>query len=294
MTQKVGIIVGPKWDLFLFSSDIGRVRKEDRFDTEEAALARVKEWGDYDTQEDLEEGREMGAWRIKKILNPQLRGFYSAYAHAYPVDTQTRAERMASSFEENQERSLQRQRASKPVLQHEQFATMEEAELAIDKAIDALAMDLDPRLVGRIQREQRAQGIHQPFITDLTPFGYEVYRGERGGSRFVLAPDTTEEEIRAMKFPESGFLGRSHEEAFTVESGKLRVTDPCYSPTSWCAGTLEEVDVGPVAERATAINLGVTGVLNIAVTEPALGGRRHDAALVDLVLNGLRCHENSP
>ena len=32
--------------------------------------------------------------------------------------------------------------------------------------------------------------------------------------------------------------------AFAVSSGALRVTDPCYTPDTWCAGTLENVKNG--------------------------------------------------
>lgn len=32
--------------------------------------------------------------------------------------------------------------------------------------------------------------------------------------------------------------------AFAVSSGALRVTDPCYAPDTWCAGTLENVKNG--------------------------------------------------
>lgn len=33
-------------------------------------------------------------------------------------------------------------------------------------------------------------------------------------------------------------------QTFTVDSGVLRVTDPCYSPDTWCAGKLEGVKIG--------------------------------------------------
>jgi len=36
----------------------------------------------------------------------------------------------------------------------------------------------------------------------------------------------------------------SDTQTFTVESGALRVTDPCYDMTTWCAGTLDKVRNG--------------------------------------------------
>jgi hypothetical protein len=32
--------------------------------------------------------------------------------------------------------------------------------------------------------------------------------------------------------------------SFTIKSGKVRVTDPCYKPDTWCAGTIENVAKG--------------------------------------------------
>ena len=32
---------------------------------------------------------------------------------------------------------------------------------------------------------------------------------------------------------------REHLGEFNVESGRVRVTDPCYSPGVWCSGELE-------------------------------------------------------
>lgn len=231
--------------VFLYSSDLGRLTFESDHPTREEAMAVVEGW----CREDPEEEHERGLWDIQERLNNHLRGVYVAYAHAYPHER--RSERNAGAVENEtieqfNERSMARQldmqRRSKQLISHEEFPTREAAQLAVDKAVDACALDLDERLYGRIQRQQRAAGIHQRFISDLIPFGYRVYQGECG-PKFKLAADTTIEELRALRFPEG--LGRkSREEQFTVESGALRATDPCYSMDTWCAGTVNNVANG--------------------------------------------------
>lgn len=226
--------------VFLFSSDVGRLTHEADFATEEEAKASVNQWiGDRDWEEEL----AAGMFRIDERLNGHLKGTYSAYAHAYPILEKPKSVE-GESIEAYNERSMKYQRdsqtLSKQIIGHVKFPTRECAELGTDRAIDKLAQELDITLYGRIQRQQRAAGIHERFMTDLKPFGYKVYRGE-SGAKFEYDEETTVEDLKNLKFPAGGAGPKSGLKPFEVKSGALRVTDPCYSMETWCAGTTENV-----------------------------------------------------
>lgn len=231
--------------VFLYSSDVNRLTFESDHSTREDAEAVVADW----CRDDAEEEFERGMWRIQERLNGHLRGSYKAYAHAYPH--QRRSERNkrpeGETIEQFNERSMAQQidmqRRSKQLINNERFPTRESAQLAVDKAIDNFAMELNPSLYGRIQRQQRAAGIHERFISDLIPFGFNVYQRD-AGPVFEYAADSTLEELRAIRFPEGGFKGKSRESVFAVESGSLRVTDPCYDLGVGCAHTIDKVENG--------------------------------------------------
>lgn len=53
-----------------------------------------------------------------------------------------------------------------------------------------------------------------------------------------------QERFRKIELPEKDVIKLSPEESFTVNSGALRVTDPCYDMDTWCAGTQEGVKNG--------------------------------------------------
>lgn len=244
--------------LFLYSSDVGRLTFEADFETYADAINHLKGW--LPDPEVLEERRELvaaglmtedeaGMWKIQERLNGHLRGSYLAYAHAYPHERRSERNKApeGETIEQFNERSMAKQldaqRRSKQLISHVEFPTREAAQLAVDRAIDQCAQDLDITLYGRIQRQQRKEGIHERFITDLTPFGFKVYQGDYG-PKFKLASDTTIEELRAIRFPVGGHGARSREAQFTVESDSLRVTDPCYDLSVWCASTVEKVKNG--------------------------------------------------
>lgn len=59
-----------------------------------------------------------------------------------------------------------------------------------------------------------------------------------------IAVDQLKERFSKIKSPEAGVEKLSPVEHFTVKSGAMRVTDPCYQMDTWCAGTLENVKDG--------------------------------------------------
>lgn len=228
--------------VFLYSSDVDCLTFEGDFATREEADICVANWcGDRDVEEELTAGR----WQIQERLNGHLRGHYEAYAHAYPL--QRRSERQKKEGETSEqwtERTNQashdRQLKSKQLLGHVPYPTKEAAAQAIRVAIDTFLRDIDPQLAGRIERANRAKGIYQKYLTDAAAFGWEIYTGE-SGARFKYEEDTTDEELAAIQFPEGGFGHHSVMQGFTVTSGALRVTDPCYHMEVWCAANLENV-----------------------------------------------------
>lgn len=231
--------------VFLYSSDVGRLTHEGDFATEDEAKASVQNWiGDREWDEEL----AAGMFRIDARLNGHLKGSYRAYAHAYPHERRSERnngpenETIEQFNERNMARQLDAQKRSKQLISKDGFPTREAAQLAADKAIDDFAMELNPSLYGRIQRQQRAAGINERFVLDLIPFGFSVYQGE-AGPKFKLATETTIDDLKAMRFKE-GIGIKSNEATFTVESGSLRVTDPCYSMDTWCAGTTSQVKNG--------------------------------------------------
>ncbi|UKL15019.1 hypothetical protein hairong_115 [Pseudomonas phage hairong] len=202
--------------VFLYSSDVGRLTFEADHPTEDKAKAVVQNWiGDKDWDEEL----AAGSFRIDTILNGHIKGTYSAYAHAYTVekDSENRGHQLISEGG---------------------FKTFECAQLAIDRAVDEFALNMDSRLYARIQREQRAAGINERFITDLAPFGFRVYTGE--DDRFQYDESVTIEDLENLVFPPDGMTVAKSKQ-FEVKSGALRVTDPCYNMETWCAGTTENV-----------------------------------------------------
>lgn len=224
--------------VFLYSSDVGRLTFEADHPTEDEAKAVVQSWiGDNDWDEEL----NAGMFRIDTILNGHIKGTYSAYAHAYPILEKPKSVE-GESLEAYNERSMQYQRdlqlKARPVIGHVPFHTRECAELAIDRAVDELAQELDIRLYGRIQREQRAAGVNERFVTDLRPFGFKVYRGD--GPKFTYDESVTVEDLKNLIFPEASDRV-SKPKPFEVKSGALRVTDPCYDMAVWCAGTSKNV-----------------------------------------------------
>lgn len=202
--------------VFLYSSDVNRLTLEGDFSTEDEAKACVQDLiGDRDWDEELNAGR----FRIDTILNGHIKGSYHAYAHAYTTekDSENRGHQLISKSG---------------------FKTAECAQLAVDRVVDEFALNMDSRLYSRIQREQRAAGIHERFITDLTPFGFRVYAG--GDDRFQYDESVTVDDLENLVFPPAGMVVE-RPRAFEVKSGALRVTDPCYSMDTWCAGTTENV-----------------------------------------------------
>jgi hypothetical protein len=227
-----------QYRVFLYSSDVGRLTHEADFATEEEAKVCVENWiGDRDWDEELVAGN----FEIQTRLNGHLKMAYSAYAHAYPILEKPKSVE-GESLEAFNQRSMKYQTdiqvKAKPIIQHKCFPTRELAEQAIDEAIDELAQDLDIRLYGRVTRARRAAGIHERYLTDLTEFGYKVYRGE--GARAQYADSVTIEDLKAIRFPEPG-IKMAKAQGFEVKSGALRVTDPCYSMDTWCAGTTNNV-----------------------------------------------------
>uniref|UniRef100_A0AAU6W1I6 Uncharacterized protein n=1 Tax=Pseudomonas phage Nican01 TaxID=3138540 RepID=A0AAU6W1I6_9CAUD len=227
-----------QYRVFLYSSDVNRLTLEGDFNTEEEAKACVESWiGDRDWDEELAAGN----FEIQTRLNSHLKMEYSAYAHAYPILEKPKSVE-GESLEAYNERSMNYQRDlqinSKPIISHKLFPTCEAAEQAIDEAIDELAQDLDIRLYGRVTRARRAAGIHERYLTDLTEFGYKVYRGD--GAKAQYATSVTIEDLKAIRFPEPGVKMARHR-GFEVTSGALRVSDPCYEMGTWCAGTTNNV-----------------------------------------------------
>lgn len=227
-----------QYRVFLYSSDVGRLTIEGDFATEEEAKACVESWiGDRDWDEELAAGN----FEIQTRLNSHLKGQYSAYAHAYPI-LEKPVSVEGESLEAYNERSMNYQRdlqvKAKSVISHKLFPTLEAAEQAIDEAIDNLAQDLDIRLYSRVTRARRDAGIHERYLTDLTEFGYKVYRGD--GPKFQYDESVTIEDLKAIRFQEPG-IKLAKAQGFDVKSGALRVTDPCYSMDTWCAGTTKNV-----------------------------------------------------
>lgn len=223
-----------QYRVFLYSSDVGRLTLEGDFNTEEEAKACVESWiGDRDWDEELAAGN----FEIQTRLNSHLKMEYSAYAHAYPIMKKPKGVE-GESVDAFNERNMKYQRDiqinSKPVIRHELFPTREAAEQAIDEAIDKLAQDLDIRLYGRVTRARRDAGIHERYLTDLSEFGYKVYRGD--GPKAQYAETVTVEDLKAIRFQEPG-IKMAKAKGFDVKSGALRVTDPCYEMGTWCAGT---------------------------------------------------------
>lgn len=202
--------------VFLYSSDVGRLTFEGDYASEEEAKATVEGWID---DRDWDEELAAGMFRIDTILNGHIKGTYRAYAHAYTVekDSQNRGHQLISSGGHK---------------------TLECAQLAIDRAVDEFALNMDSRLYGRIQRQQRADGINERFITDLRPFGFKVYTGEE--DRFEYDDSVIIEDLENLIFPPAAMIV-AKAKTFEVKSGALRVTDPCYSMDTWCAGTTENV-----------------------------------------------------
>ncbi|QOC57974.1 hypothetical protein phiK7B1_119 [Pseudomonas phage phiK7B1] len=227
-----------QYRVFLFSSDAGRLTLEGDFNTEEEAKACVESWiGDRDWDEELAAGN----FEIQTRLNAHLKGQYSAYAHAYPIlekPVSVEGQTLEEFSELQRKYQTDIQVKSKPVIQHKLFPTLEQAEEAIDEAIDELAQELDIRLYGRVTRARRAAGIHERYLTDLTEFGYKVYRGD--GPKFQYDESVTVDDLKAIRFPEPG-IKLAKAKGFDVKSGALRVTDPCYSMDTWCAGTAKNV-----------------------------------------------------
>lgn len=64
---------------------------------------------------------------------------------------------------------------------------------------------------------------------------------------------------------------------FQVSSGKLKVTDPCYSPDTWCTATLDHVKNGTWHASVTRENQGVWGnrISMIEVYHDSQKNRRH-------------------
>ena len=59
-----------------------------------------------------------------------------------------------------------------------------------------------------------------------------------------ITADQLKERFSNIKSPEVGVEKLSPVEHFSVKSGAMRVTDPCYQIDTWCAGTLENVKNG--------------------------------------------------
>lgn len=227
-----------QYRVFLYSSDVQRLTIEGDFNTEEEAKACVQNWiGDREWDEELAAGN----FEIQVRLNSHLKGQYSAYAHAYPILEKPLGVE-GESIEAFNERNMNYQRdlqvKAKSVIRHEVFPTLEAAEQAIDKAIDNLAQELDMRMYSRVTRARRNAGINERYLTDLSEFGYRVYRGD--GPKFQYDESVTIEDLKAIRFQEPG-TKMAKMQGFDVASGAMRVSDPCYDMSTWCAGTTENV-----------------------------------------------------
>lgn len=249
--------------VFLFSSDVGRLTFEDDFATEEEAKARVEQWiGDRDWAEE----QARGMFKIEQRLNSHLKGKWRVSIGARPLENDKQMEGVLnkismSAINKNTKEEIERfskeladlqasQRKQQKVILQGEFPVYEVAMLEIDRAIDNFLLEEDPRLYGRIQRQQRADGIHRRFMTDGKPFGYDIYKGEYAVRWSHDEENTTIEDIEAIQFHPGGYYGPSECRSFVVKSGALRVTDPCYEIDTWCAGQIEGVKNGDWAAQA--------------------------------------------
>lgn len=253
--------IAPLYRVFLYSSDVDRLTFEGDF-TEEAAKQTVQDWiGDRDWDEELAAGH----FKIEKRLNPHLTGQWRVNIVARPLDHDKQLEVVLnkismSHMNGNTEAEVEgfkkelaalqagQRKQQKTILQGK-FPVYEVAQLEIDRAIDNFLLEEDARLYSRIQRQQRAEGIHQRFMTDAKPFGYDIYKGEYAVKWSHDEETTTEADIEAIQFPEAGYYGPSERRLFAVKSGALRVTDPCYEIDTWCAGQIEGVKNGTWAAQ---------------------------------------------
>lgn len=64
------------------------------------------------------------------------------------------------------------------------------------------------------------------------------------GEKSELTVEALKRRFCEVKWPETGVIKLSPVEHFQVNSGALRVTDPCYDLKTWCAGTQEGVKNG--------------------------------------------------
>lgn len=66
-----------------------------------------------------------------------------------------------------------------------------------------------------------------------------------------ITVDQLKERFSKIQSPAAGVEKLSPVERFTVKSGAMRVTDPCYQMDTWCAGTLDNVKNGQWAAFAS-------------------------------------------
>lgn len=228
--------------VFLYSSDVDRLTHEGDYTDEEQAKAAVQSWiGDNKWDEELAAGR----FRIDTLRNSHLRGAWRvnvvARTEAYMQACKDFSTAKIDGKDEDEvRRRIETEGKKQKVVLQDEYPIFEEAKLESDRAIDDFLLNSDPILYSRIQRKNRNAGIHKRFITDAAAFGFQIYAGEYAIS-YRFAEDTTLEELKAISFKPEGIGQVAPPQYFSVESGAMRVTDPCYEMDVWCAGTAENV-----------------------------------------------------
>jgi hypothetical protein len=220
--------------LNLYSSDLGGLTFEGEFETYEAALERVKGWVmcGHDDEEAVEAERVAGMWLIEEEVGPRME--YHVQLMALYRDRNfsctQESEKIHPSF--------------KGVL-FKDFRTLSEAKTRIAqakrKAEEDNAYDLKYRYRQDVELADKMKAAGLSYVDPVPHFPIKSWSE---AIKPQLHSEITLEELKAIQFPEPGFMGISKPGEFQVTSDALRVTDPCYSMETWCAGTLEGVANG--------------------------------------------------
>lgn len=220
--------------LNLYSSDAGGLTFEGAFANYEAALGVVKNWvpDGNDDDEAVEAERVAGMWLIEEEVGPPMEYAVSLMAMYRDGDFRVTPE------------SEKVHPPYKPVL-FKSFRTRSEAQTRIAqakrKAEEDSAYDLKYRYRQDVEASEKMKAAGLSFADPVPHFPIKSWSEEIDPR---LNPAITLEELKALQFPEPGFIGIADPKEFQVTSGALRVTDPCYSIDTWCAGTLENVANG--------------------------------------------------
>lgn len=235
MTQKVAVVGSvSRFLLNLYSSDIGGLTFEGEFANYDAAFGVVKNWvpDGNDDPERVEAERVSGMWLIEEEIGPRMS--YSVACMAIYRDGDHRV----TEKEEKIHPSY------KPIL-FKSFRTRSEAETrmahAIRKAEEDSAYDLKYRYRQDVEASDKMKAAGLSYVDPVPHFPIKFFTKKIETS---MHPDTTIEEMKALQWPEPKFTGLSERREFTVTSGALRATDPCYNMDTWCAGTVEQVANG--------------------------------------------------